>query len=129
MRREALIDITRNDLSERMQAYFDASLDWESAVPLIGGLATKAGAFDPKACRAKLLKAESFDPKRIVRYSLYPFDNRWCYHTNTPYTAALEQAPSKTRVPVVAWQSCVHHSSLCRAPERMGDDDHHAPSS
>jgi hypothetical protein len=83
MRKEALIDITRDDLSERMQAYFDASLDWESAVPLIGGLAMKAGAFDPKACRARLLKTGSFDPKHIVRYSLYPFDNRWCYHTNT----------------------------------------------
>ncbi len=84
MRKEALIDITRDDLRERMQVYFDASLDWESAAPLIGGLATKAGAFDPKACRARLLKAEPFDSKHIVRYSLYPFDNRWCYHTNTP---------------------------------------------
>jgi len=83
MRKEALIDIARGDLAKRMQAYFDGSVDWESVVPLIDGLAMKAGAFDPKACRAKLLKAESFDPKRIIRYSLYPFDNRWCYHTNT----------------------------------------------
>jgi len=83
MRKEALVDISRDDLRERMQAYFDASLDWETAVPLIDGLAMTAGAFDPKACREKLLRAESVDPKRIARYSLYPFDNRWCYHTNT----------------------------------------------
>ena len=83
MRKEALIDISRDVLFERVQTYFDASIDWQTASPLIGGLAMNAGAFDPKACRAKLLKAESFDPDSIVRYSLYPFDTRWCYYTST----------------------------------------------
>ena len=83
MRREALIDVSRDDLQQRMQDYFDRSLDWHTVAPLIGGLARPAGAFDPKACRPKLLQTESFDPSRIARYSLYPFDNRWCYHTNT----------------------------------------------
>src|SRR5207247_4717958 len=83
MRKEALIDLSREELDARVQAYFDTSLDWQDSVQLIGGLAMKAGAFDPKACRTKLLKAESFDQQNIVRYSLYPFDNRWCYYTST----------------------------------------------
>ncbi len=83
MRREALIDVSRDELLGRLHAYFDASLDWQSAAPLIGGLAMKAGAFDPKACRTKLLRAESLDARNIVRYALYPFDSRWCYYTAT----------------------------------------------
>ncbi len=83
MRKEALIDISRDDLLARIEAYFDTSLDWDSVTPLVGGLAMDAGAFDPKACRAKLLKTETFDERRILRYSLYPFDNRWCYYTST----------------------------------------------
>jgi hypothetical protein len=83
MRKEALIDVSREELLSRVEAYYDASLDWQSAAPLIGGLAMKAGAFDPKSCRTKLLKAESLDARKIVRYGLYPFDNRWCYYTGT----------------------------------------------
>lgn len=80
MRKEALIDISPEELQERLKAYFDASLDWQSAMPRIGGLAMPGGAFDPKACREKLLKKESFQSQDILRYSLYPFDNRWCYY-------------------------------------------------
>lgn len=84
MRREALIDISRDDLHERIKVYLDASLEWSEAAPQIGGLAMPAGAFDPRTARARLLRTESLDASRIVRYSLYPFDNRWCYRCETP---------------------------------------------
>jgi hypothetical protein len=83
MRKEALIAISRDDLRACLGAYFDHSLDWDAVRPSIGGLATDTSAFDAKACRAKLLATEPFDERRIVRYSLYPFDNRWCYYTST----------------------------------------------
>jgi len=45
------------------------------------GLCERQSRFDPKQARSKVLRAERFDPARIVRYALRPFDNRWCYYT------------------------------------------------
>ena len=82
MRHGALMDIDRSALEERIRKYFDSAIDWEALKTLGSGLTKKAGGFDPKKCRTKLQKTEAFDPDRICRYSLYPFDTRWCYHTN-----------------------------------------------
>jgi hypothetical protein len=82
MRKGSLMDMVRNDLIARIQVFFDASIDWATFVRSAGGLALNAGRFDAEGCRAKLLKADRFSPTNVRRYSLYPFDNRWCYHTN-----------------------------------------------
>lgn len=82
MRKGALMDMVRDDLAARLQSYFDSSLDWATFAANGGGLVANAGRYDAKACRAKLLNAESFSAENIRRYSLYPFDNRWCYHSN-----------------------------------------------
>lgn len=83
MRKGSLMDTVRNDLAARLQVFFDASIDWATFVRGGGGgLTVDAGRFHAKACRAKLLKAEAFSSANVKRYSLYPFDNRWCYHTN-----------------------------------------------
>ena len=67
-------------LEERMKRYFNAEIDWQDL--RLPGLSEDAGGFHAREARAKLLKATSFDEGSIRRYALYPYDLRWCYHTN-----------------------------------------------
>jgi len=83
MRRGALIALDREHLRGTLQAYFDKSFEWEVFAAEGGGLAINAGRFDAKATRARLLKREAFSDGSIRRYSLYPFDNRWCYYSTS----------------------------------------------
>jgi hypothetical protein len=78
----ALIDINRDSLERRMRAYFDSKLDWEEYKELGYGLIDQQAGFDPKSARAKALSAEKFNPERIVRYALRPFEIQWCYYTS-----------------------------------------------
>ncbi|MFH0982664.1 MAG: type ISP restriction/modification enzyme [Planctomycetota bacterium] len=77
----ALIDINRDKLEERMKAYFDPRLDWEEYRALGYGLTNSQARFDPKVARKKVIAGEAFDPQRVLRYALRPFDVRWCYYT------------------------------------------------
>jgi hypothetical protein len=77
----SLIDIQRDNLKKRMEAYFNSELDWDEYKSLDYGLTESAAGFDPKTARAKALKAEKFDNKRIVRFTLRPFETRWSYYT------------------------------------------------
>ena len=78
----ALIDIDRDALEERMQAYFNPDLDWEAYKCLGYGLVKPQASFDPKIVRRKAIMEDKFYPHRIVRYSLRPFEVRWCYYTS-----------------------------------------------
>ncbi len=82
MRKGALMAFEPDDLAPRMKAYFDQSLAWDVVAAGGGGLAGDAGRFNARDARARLLKREQFASSGIRRYSLYPFDNRWCYHSN-----------------------------------------------
>ncbi len=77
----ALIDIDRSALEKRMKAYFNPDLDWEAYKALDYGLVKPQARFDPKITRRKILLKERFDPNQLIRYSLRPFDVRWCYYT------------------------------------------------
>lgn len=77
----ALIDIDRSALEERMRTYFDSNLDWENYCKKGYGLEKAYSRFKPLDARKKALAREEFDPQRIVRYSVRPFDTRWCYYT------------------------------------------------
>lgn len=77
----ALIEIDRDALSRRMNAYFDPKLDWQEYKGLGYGLTKRQGRFDPKKARVKAVKAEKFSPHRLVRYTLRPFETRWAYYT------------------------------------------------
>lgn len=79
MRKGALMSMNRDDLAERMVAYYDSEIDWDAFITLGTGLTQDFGGFNAKAARPKIQEAESFDLSKITRYSLYPFDNRWCY--------------------------------------------------
>lgn len=77
----ALINIDRKTLDKRMRAYLDPKLDWEGYKALGYGLLKDQARFHAKAARTKALSAEGFDDKRIVRYTLRPFETRWAYYT------------------------------------------------
>ena len=99
MRRGGLLAMERPVLVERLRAYFDSSVAWNEAIPVLGGLAVDAGRFPAKATRARFLaEHQSFDDASLRRYALLPLDHRWCYHTNArplwnePRPALAEQA-------------------------------------
>lgn len=75
-----LLDNDRNVLSKRMKEYFDEEITWEQLKKNQHGLTKDAARFDAKKARKKVLIAERFDAKRILRYTLRPFELRWCYY-------------------------------------------------
>lgn len=77
----ALIDIDRDALEQRMQAYFNPNLGWEDYKALNYGLIKPQASFNPKIVRSKALLAEPFYDYRLTRYSLRPFEACWCYYT------------------------------------------------
>jgi len=79
----ALIDIDCRLLEDRMKAYFDASLSWADFKAKGYKLSKNAARFDAKKAREKVMKAESYSDKQIRRYSVRPFDIRWCYYSPT----------------------------------------------
>ncbi|HEY0077851.1 MAG TPA: type ISP restriction/modification enzyme [Pyrinomonadaceae bacterium] len=84
MRKGALMSIKKEDIERRMRLYYDFNTDWDTLKALNSGLTENGGGFDAKAARPKIQTAEGFNAERIVRYSLYPFDNRWCYYSAVP---------------------------------------------
>lgn len=101
MRRGALMSHEKEPLADRMKAYFDKNLSWTNFAALGTGLSRKAGRFDPSKTRTKLQTSTSFDENRIVRYALYPLDNRWAYVSavrplwNEPRPELVGQLPDK----------------------------------
>jgi SAM-dependent methyltransferase len=77
----ALIDIDKNALQARMEAYFDKRLNWTEYKALGYGLTKPQARFDPKKAREKALELEGFSSDRLVRYAIRPFDVQWCYYT------------------------------------------------
>jgi hypothetical protein len=76
-----LIDTDRDALDNRMRAYFNSTLDWQSVMPMLGNLGRNAARYDAKRTRERLLQEEHFDGARIMRYSIRPFDSQWCYYS------------------------------------------------
>jgi hypothetical protein len=63
--------------------YFDRSMDWEALAALKTGLTKDAASFQARKARDKVTKSETYEPSRVVRYALRPFDTRWCYYSQT----------------------------------------------
>jgi len=80
MRKGALMAFEKAPLQERMLRYFDTETDSRDlGMP---GLSEDAGRFQGQKARTKILRLSGFDETCIRRYALYPYDQRWCYHTN-----------------------------------------------
>lgn len=82
MRKGALMSMDRNSLEQRIRQYLDPQIDWETYKTLRVGLTDDGGRFDAAATRKRLQTEQPFNAEHIRRYALYPFDLRWCYHSN-----------------------------------------------
>lgn len=79
-RGNALIDISRDVLTARMQTYFDPRIEWDALKVMLPKITKNVARYDAKIARIKVLNAESFDNNRIKKYLVHPFDSRWCYY-------------------------------------------------
>lgn len=77
----ALIDIDQTALEQRMKAYFDPSVDWDSYRLASKVLTADRARFNAQNARTKAIEEEKFQGSRLVRYAVRPFDTRWCYYT------------------------------------------------
>lgn len=81
-RRGALIEIEKHTLQSRMQEYYDSKIDWNTLKSLGNELTQNAARFDAKKAREKVLKTEDYDEANLRRYTIRPFETRWCYHSS-----------------------------------------------
>ncbi|MDR1612920.1 MAG: hypothetical protein LBT97_09070 [Planctomycetota bacterium] len=86
----ALIDVDRERLRKRMEAFFQPEgpdyLRWAADKDgLLDALRRRQKRVDPKKWMIWWLEApHGFDEKRIVRFEYLPFDLRWCYYSDMP---------------------------------------------
>jgi hypothetical protein len=83
LRQEALIDRSRDELARRMQRYFDLNETLLSLRHDDCGPVYDMARFVAAKARTTLLGAEHYDDKNLRRYHQRPFEESWCYHTNT----------------------------------------------
>ena len=94
----ALIDIDADLLRARMENYLDAGVSWDALEAIGHPLVNDASRFEAAKARQKLLGGHAYDPNRVVRYSVRPFDVRNAYYTearplwNEPRPQLREQA-------------------------------------
>jgi hypothetical protein len=74
----ALVDETRDDLAERLGAYFDRAVSFENLPSSVGGLKRSWARFDPARARETLL-THGLDETKLVRFIAKPFDLKWAY--------------------------------------------------
>ena len=77
----SLIADDRNELNRRMHPYFDKNISWDDIKKTNFGFTKDAARFDAKKTRTRILEEEVFDVDRIIRYTLRPFEYKWCYYT------------------------------------------------
>lgn len=82
MRQGALMDHDPDALRERMREYCDPSIGLAELRARGVGPVLDAARFDAARARNALIEAGGITAGRIARISLYPFDERWCFHSN-----------------------------------------------
>jgi len=80
-RREALIGIDSHALSERMMKYFDTKISWEELAISSDALTRDMARFDARQTRSRVLATEGYNERRLVHFSMRPYDLRWCYYS------------------------------------------------
>ena len=81
-RRGSLMAHDRPSIEKRMARYGDATISFEELRRGGIGPVVDAGRFDAAKARAAFVKAGGTAAGRFVELALYPFDERWCFHTN-----------------------------------------------
>ncbi len=80
-RKKSLISIDREQLVRRMRIYCDSSADWDQVRDVVPDLCNDLPGFPARKTRDAVLRRESFDEARILRFSMRPFDIQWCYYS------------------------------------------------
>ena len=75
----SLIDLDRAVLEKRMNLYLDQTVEWDVLKPLGIKLTQDSRGFDAQKARAKILTSEAYKSTNICRFTLRPFETRWCY--------------------------------------------------
>ncbi len=81
-RKNALIDIDKEALKDRMKKYFDAAVSWDDLKEINKGFTTDAARFDAKKCRMDIIKFEKCDLNSLQNLLVKPFDIKWCYYSS-----------------------------------------------
>jgi hypothetical protein len=100
----ALMDIDRAALAERMRNYYNPNVSWDELKALETGLTESAAGFDPIKARLKVQAEGKFEPSRLRRYALRPFDTRWCYYSDV--------SPLWNRSRPALWEQCLTGNSF-----------------
>jgi len=79
VREEAVTDVDRVALEERMRTYFDKGLKNEQVFKRYPAFTIQRERYDPARTRSKLIGDSEFVPERIVPFLFKPFDRRWLY--------------------------------------------------
>ena len=74
-----LVDIDLDRLKERVNEYFNTSLEHEEIAQRYPRVMTDTARFDARRVRDTLLTRGGPDEAGFVRYAYRPFDNRWLY--------------------------------------------------
>ena len=80
----ALFDVDRSALANRMQVYFDKSIDWSAFELMDHPLSKNAAGHKAEETRTRALQEAEFSDEQIVRYIVRPFDVRHAYFSDIP---------------------------------------------
>lgn len=78
-RRGAFINIDKDFLERNMEMYFDSKIAWDVLKRLKSSLTLDGSDFIAEQAREKAIKNETYQQERINRYTIRPFEKRWCY--------------------------------------------------
>lgn len=116
MRRGALLDHDLPALRQRIERYCDARLTFENVRDQHAGPVLPAARFDPARARSALLTAGGVSAGRFAKLALYPFDVRWCFHTN------VRPVWNEPRPEVAAQQAAGNQFLVTRARARRPEE-------
>jgi len=109
-RDDVVVDIDREKLLARMDAYFDPRISSQEMAQIAPRAMEDSARFSARQTRRYLLK-RGFKPEYVVRFSYRPFDLRWLYWE--PETKLLDEKRAEYFPHVVEgniWLSAVQHN-------------------
>jgi hypothetical protein len=115
-RRGTLMDHDWKRLCERIQQYCDPAIPFTELRARGIGPVLDAAMFDAARARLALIDAGGITAGRFSRIALYPFDERWCFHTN------VQPIWNRSRPEVAAQQKTGNSFLVTRARARRPDE-------
>jgi len=76
----AMIQDDKESLISLMKKYFDPDVSWEELNRLGTGLTRDAARFKAMEARQRVQDNDIFSINNVYRYTLRPFEQKWCYH-------------------------------------------------